>query len=228
MGRGLAWGMKSMMIAGLVCAVVGVSGCARGPTAEQRATSERERMVAMMVGSFSSAEQAKVDPENYRDIRLHMARIWPERTDGAWLYVEQAAATALDKPYRQRVYRVHAEPAAVGGGEVVVVSEVFVLPGDAVRFAGAWREPAKLAGVTPEQLTLKDGCAMLMQARPDGTFVGGTQGTLCASELRGAKYATSEATITPTGLRTWDRGFDADGKQVWGATAGGYEFRRVE
>jgi hypothetical protein len=27
---------------------------------------------------------------------------------------------------------------------------------------------------------------------------------------------------------TWDRGFDAEGKQVWGATAGGYIFRRVD
>jgi hypothetical protein len=27
-------------------------------------------------------------------------------------------------------------------------------------------------------------------------------------------------------LLTWDQGFDKDGKQVWGAVKGGYEFKR--
>ena len=46
------------------------------------------------------------------------------------------------------------------------------------------------------------------------------------SDLQGAAYAVSEAIISPQGLLTWDRGFDAAGKQVWGATKGGYDFVR--
>lgn len=211
----------------LAAGACGGSGCAGSQEAADRElVKTREAMVAMLVGSFSSAEQAKLDPENYRDIRLHTSRIWPERTDGAWLYVEQAAATSLEKPYRQRVYRVTAEPGVGEGGRVL--SEVYTLPGDPLVYAGAWREPGKLAGLTPEELLLKDGCTMYMRPERDGSFVGGTVGEGCASELRGAKYAVSEATITPRALRTWDRGYDASGKQVWGATAGGYEFRRVE
>jgi hypothetical protein len=41
---------------------------------------------------------------------------------------------------------------------------------------------------------------------------------------RGAAYATSEVTILPDRLVNWDRGFDAPGGQVSGATEGGYVF----
>jgi hypothetical protein len=42
--------------------------------------------------------------------------------------------------------------------------------------------------------------------------------------LRGAAYATSEVVIEPAILVSWDRGWNAAGEQVWGATKGGYEF----
>ena len=29
-------------------------------------------------------------------------------------------------------------------------------------------------------------------------------------------------------METWDRGFDADGKQVWGAREDSYQFRDIE
>ena len=35
-----------------------------------------------------------------------MAQIWPDSQGAIWLYVEQAVATSLDKPYRQRVYKL--------------------------------------------------------------------------------------------------------------------------
>jgi len=58
-------------------------------------------------------------------------------------------------------------------------------------------------------------------------FEGSTVGEGCGSSLRGAAYATSEVELWPTYLRTWDRGFDARGEQVWGATEGPYVFERV-
>lgn len=206
-----------------------------GAAAPARADAELDRLVAMMTGSFSSAEQAAADKDNYLDIRLHMARIWPERTDGVWIYVEQAAAGRLDRPYRQRVYRVaRAENAPAGDAgphdlapkSPAFVSEVFTLPGDAVRFAGAWQDASKLGSLTPGELTPRSGCAVWLSPEGDG-FTGGTRGGGCASDLRGASFATSQAVITPTGLRTWDRGYDAGGKQVWGAEKGPYEFKRV-
>ncbi len=177
-------------------------------------------LAAWLCGSFSSAAQHQADPENFFDIRLHMMPIWPARTDGPWIYVEQAAAEKLDQPYRQRVYRLC--PRSDG----TIESIVYELPGDPLRFAGAWRDPSILDRLTPDQLILREGCSLILRRTAAKCFVGRTAGQDCASTLRGAAYATSEATVTPDELITWDRGYDAEGRQVWGATKGGYVFRR--
>jgi len=82
---------------------------------------------------------AKADPQHFKDIRLGVARIWKARTDGIWLYVEQAAAESLDKPYRQRVYHLR----SLGDGRFQ--SEIYSLKGNPLRLAGAWRQVAPLA-----------------------------------------------------------------------------------
>lgn len=198
----------------LLAALTLASACRT--TTEPREHADLDRLVGFMIGSFDSSAQAAIDPD-YRDIHLHMARVFQERTDGCWLYVEQAVATAPEKPYRQRVYRVHEE----AGG---FVSDVYTLPGDPLRFTGTWRDPSLFQGVTVESLSLKDGCSIHLHVRPDGSFAGSTDGSMCPSELRGAKFATSKVEITQALLSSWDQGFDASGKQVWGAEKGPYQF----
>jgi hypothetical protein len=171
-------------------------------------------------GAFSSAEQSKADPENYYDIRLHMTPIWPDRTDGPWLYVEQAVAARPRMPYRQRVYRLKK------ADDGKLISEVYELPGEPLRYAGAWQDPAKLKGLTPEQLSHKSGCDVGLTKAGDGTYAGGTTGNGCPSALHGAAYASSQVKVFADRLETWDRGYDKDGKQVWGAEKGGYVFKR--
>jgi CpeT protein len=176
------------------------------------------RLVGFMTGSFSSEEQAKADPDNFRDIRLHMVPIWTSRDDGPWLYVEQAAGAMLDKPYRQRVYRLGS-----GAQAGTIESKVFELPGDPLVHAGMWKDPSHFDRVTPEELVERPGCTIVLRVESDA-FVGATRDKECISTLRGAAYATSEATIKADGMVTWDRGYDAAGKQVWGAEKGGYHF----
>jgi hypothetical protein len=53
--------------------------------------------------------------------------------DGVWLYVEQAVAEYLEKPYRQRVYHVTDQ------GEGRFASAVFSMDSP-LRFAGAFAE----------------------------------------------------------------------------------------
>lgn len=185
----------------------------------------------MMAGSFSSAEQSLVD-KDFRDIRLHMTLIWPSRTSDSekWLYVEQAMAEAQDRPYRQRIYRV-TPGTSERGGVGTLVSEVFELPGGpegALMYAGAWQTPDSMETLSPEQLSKRDGCDVVLREVVAGTFEGGTVGKACLSSLRGATYVTSKVRMDATGLVTWDQGFDASDKQVWGAVKSGYEFRRVQ
>ena len=175
-----------------------------------------------LTGSFSSQQQAAADPE-FRDIRLHIVPIWTHRPDGPWLYVEQAAAEALDKPYRQRVYRLSQT------GNDTFRSDVYLLPEPALGFAGAFAAPEPLASISPAQLILKDGCAVFLSYNPrTRAFEGGTRGQGCESNLRGAAYATSQVSVFEDRLISWDRGFDRDGQQVWGAVKGGYIFTKLD
>lgn len=209
-------------------------------------------VVALMSGTFSSEEQAKQNPE-FRPIVLHMTPIWTTfsqssigqregqqarrghglgsspRNDERWLYVEQAVTTSPEKPYRQRVYRVSpmVYTDVSGVTRIGVRSEVWELPGDPLRYAGAWRSPDPLADIGPESLSLKEGCEVLLFRAPDGAWRGSTLGDACTSTRQGASYTTSIVQIGATGLHTLDRGFDAKGTQVWGSELGAYDFRRV-
>jgi CpeT/CpcT family (DUF1001) len=208
---------------------VGLSGCTApqvepevvevAPTAAQYGP-ELTELCDWMTGSFSSAAQAVSDPEGYFDIRLEMVRIWPLRTDGIWLYVEQAAADSLDKPYRQRVYQVfETQPGTYA-------SVVYLVPGEALRFAGGFADPSLLADLRPAELELRTGCGVFL-VRSEGAFAGSTGVGTCPSSLRGAAYATSDITIAADVLTSWDRGYDFRGVQVWGATKGPYVFDKV-
>ena len=179
-----------------------------------------DRLVSWMTGSFSSEEQAQAD-SNFFDIRLEMIQIWQDRSDGKWLYVEQAAASSLDKPYRQRVYRLSRS------SDTSFESAVFTLK-NPLEFAGAWKMDDPLATITPDSLEQKDGCSIVLRKIGDEAFVGSTVEKDCPSQLRGATYATSEVTITPNEMISWDRGFDLNDQQVWGSTVGGYIFKKIK
>ncbi len=209
----------STACAGFAAAVAALSaGCSPRPAAPL--PDEAARVATLMIGAFTSAEQAARDPE-YRAVNLRVAPIWKERTDAKWVYVEQAMASSTERPYRQRVYRVSQAP------DGSIESFVLALPGDPLRYAGAWRSPQPLEDLTPGLLEPLPGCVVVLRAEGASSFRGATPGTGCVSTRDGAAYTTSEVLLTPEGIESWDRGFDASGRQVWGATSGPYRFKRV-
>lgn len=177
-----------------------------------------EALVEYMVGSFSSIEQAEKD-SNYFNIELEMVQLWKDRTDGPWLYIEQAVAESKDKPYRQRVYQLRKR------SDGKIESLVYTIP-DPLRFAGDYKKEFPLLRLTPDSLILKEGCEVVLYQADNGYFEGSTVDKNCSSDLRGASYATSEVMIDKDKMISWDRGFDESGKQVWGATDGGYIFKK--
>ncbi|MBC8426264.1 chromophore lyase CpcT/CpeT [bacterium] len=170
-------------------------------------------------GSFSSAAQAALDSD-YHEVALETVRIWPMNEDGVWLYVEQADAAARDKPYRQRIYHLSRR------NEIIIVNEIYRLPDDAAMI-GAWQDPSRFDALAPADLTVKEGCGVELERTNEWTFAGSTKERDCASELQGATYATSEISITPSWIESWDRGYDENGEQVWGAEKGPYRFVKL-
>lgn len=176
-----------------------------------------DSLLSWMDGDFSSERQARFDT-TYLHIELHMKRIWVDRTDGGWFYVEQALASRPDAPYRQRVYHVNRVE------EGMFESVIYELP-DPNGAIGAWQNPDLLDNLSPEELQLRRGCEVYLQATGE-SFIGRTHGTACRSDLQGASYATTEVEIRAQGMLSWDRGWSAIDEQVWGATKGGYVFLR--
>lgn len=175
------------------------------------------KVANMMQGKFSSEKQAENDSLFY-DIRLNIVPIWENRTDAKWMYVEQALATMQDKPYRQRIYKL----SELKDG--YFESAVYTLE-DPLRFVGQGDEIEKL---DPDSLTLRIGCSVFLKKVSKKRYEGGTAENTCESNMRGASYASSEVILTPKYLLSWDRGFDTQGKQVWGAETGGYMFRKIK
>jgi hypothetical protein len=209
-------------LAALTALVLGALACGCSSTAapKDEHAIDWEVLKSSMMGRFSSRDQSKADPGNYQDVRLVMTQIWPTRDDGLWLYVEQAVATDTARPYRQRVYRL--VPETNGSFRTTV----FNLPGDPLRFSDGTGAPHGLEALSIEDLSPRSGCDLVLRTQPNGSFAGGTEGKDCPNELKGAKYSTSAVKISPNTIVAWDRGFDAQGKQVWGATKGGYVFKR--
>jgi Protein of unknown function (DUF1001). len=186
------------------------------PSFGQKRTKEIDliRLYDMMQGEFSSALQAAED-SSYFDISLIMTGMWENRP-GYWLYVEQALATSIEKPYRQRVYQL-----LDNNGRIE--SRVYTIP-NGERYFGAWKDVRKLDQLTIDSLELRDGCSIFLEKINKYEFAGSTLNKSCESNLKGASYATSIVSIYKDMIISWDRGFDKNDHQVWGAEKGGYIF----
>ena len=176
---------------------------------------ELQEFATMLIGEFNSKDQANQD-STYFNIHLSMSRIWDADTKAIWLYVEQAMDDKREKPYRQRVYKL---------GQLekdVFTSDIYTIVNQE-RFIGLQNNKEKNELLTPDMIELKQGCTVILK-KTDGIYIGGTDADKCPSDLRGASYATTKIIMSGNMLESWDQGFDKSGKQVWGATKGGYRF----
>jgi len=171
-----------------------------------------------MSGSYNSGLQASQDSAFF-DISLEMHPIWTDNFPGKYLYVEQAVTAAKDRPYRQRVYELE----EVDGG---FISRVYELP-DPERVIGAYTAGHAIwKTISPDQLIIREGCDVIMKQVGTDHYKGSTIDKNCLSTLRGASYATSSVELTKKGITSWDRGYNDQDEQVWGAVKSGYIFLR--
>jgi CpeT protein len=202
----------------------------RSASATAATDSELERLASWMTGSFDTFAQVAADlatGTSYTHLRAVM-HIVPADVTGLdappgsrLFYVEQAAADAADKPYRQRVY-------LLARREGVLSNRIYRIanPADLV---GAVTHPELLARLTADRLTPEEGCDVIWTRVSDALYTGitGLNGS-CKTTWRGADHAVSQVMLTPISITSLDQGFDADGKHVWGPRAGtvGHVFAR--
>jgi len=176
-----------------------------------------DQLHKMMIGSYNSAAQAASD-STYYDITLHMYPIWPDDMSAKWLYVEQTVTANPDKPYRQRVYKLKTN------ADESISSYVYTLD-NPDEYIGKWKTPEYFDSKEKSILTIREGCEVIMRKNGKG-YKGSTRNKTCGSTMRGATYASSVVTLDSKMVSSWDQGFDAEDKQVWGATEGPYIFKK--
>ena len=179
-----------------------------------------QELAAWLEGSYSSQARARTSPAEFSDLRLRIRRIWAQRSDGLWLYFEEARPERPAVPVRQRVYCVHSQ------GIARARVDVYALPEPALWHA-ALKNPQRLAHLSPADLKLRTGCALDL-FRQTQAWVGGTRGRACQPPFPGTAYATSILRIFEERLEIWERGFDQLGKQVWGPKSGANVFEKIE
>lgn len=174
-----------------------------------------EQVAYAIAGSYSSAEQAKAD-SSYLAMELEVVRIWHKRKDGAWLYVEQAHADNKEKPVGQWMYRLSQVNDSTFTWDMLSIR-------NALEFRGAYAETAGLLSLSIDSLERREGCTITLHKRGQ-LYVGSSKERQCTSTQGDAAYASTEVVLTNKRLVIWERGWNAEGKQVWGGEVGGYVY----
>jgi len=189
-----------------------------GNDAATEMAAQEETLTDWLAGTFDTSAQEQTD-RRFFNISLKGCRVdAPDFGDNV-LYIEQASADSLTRPYRQRLYVISA------GDDGTLTSVIYALnnPGDVIGLCDA----NDSVTFTEADVKLREGCEVYLEWMGD-KFVGSTGGKACSSTLGGAAYATSEVEIEEDRITSWDRGYDADDVQVWGAEAGAYVFLRQD
>lgn len=190
------------------------------PAKKAKSTDYSSALATSMTGTFTNEKQVKKDT-SFFNIVLQMYPIWQDRKGENWLYIERAFTKTPENPYLQRIYKIEK------AGDNIYRNIIYTLsnPKD---FIGKWNTPKAFNALSPDQLILKDDCAVYLKKLSKNYYHGSTKIGTCINTLRGANYATSEVEVFKNKIVSWDRGYDDDGKQVWGAVESGYVFNRIE
>lgn len=208
---------------------------AHGDTSGLPLEQQVEAVATRLEGVMSTAAQASANPKA-PDVRMTTCRVtWADggkasqgnaivlyqgtsQNNTIVLYQEQALSNDLTKPYRQRFLELSASPVSQS-----VRSRSFK-PAQPT----AWINLCDKAAVDRIVQTPDLGIAVcsVFLRRSGDDYIGNTPVDGCPANVRGAVRIKNHIVLRSIGMDTWDRGFDAAGKQVWGAKAESYQFRR--
>jgi CpeT protein len=174
-----------------------------------------------MAGDFSNYKQSSRYPTLYAHIHVFFRPLPFSFFSGIGFYSEQVYDYDLWSPYRQGVHRF------IDRGNNIYI-ENFALD-DAIRFAGAAREPSILKTIAPESLRPRCNCGMVFE-RQDNCFIGRVEGDQCLIPKNGLQtYLVSEVEVTASTWSSLDRGFDINThQQVWGSDHGAFQFTKSQ
>lgn len=215
------WSMGLWLTSGITLAGWAIAPALAEPEAPDPAVAA---VAQLLEGVMDTTQQAATNPKapsvRMTTCQIAIAPPAPRRGPAIFLYQEQALTTKLDQPYRQRILKLQS------GATANAVESLSFKPAQPKPLIGLCNRPPAQR-VMPVTAIGDPVCSVLLTPQADTTrFLGKTPGTGCPANYRGATRITNEIELFVAGMNTWDRGFDASGKQVWGARSEAYQFRR--
>jgi hypothetical protein len=186
-----------------------------------------QEVVSHLVGVMATSAQAQSTPKA-PDVRMTTctvkvidgsAEFEAEAINSVFLYQEQALSKNLTQPYRQRFLEI--KPL----GEQKQVASIAFKPPTPATWTGLCQQPEEKRILHFNDLGTAS-CRVFLERQSDSNeYVGETPPEGCPIDYRGAVKVTNRIILHQTGMDTWDRGFDAEGNQVWGAKEEPYQYR---
>ncbi|XHX78132.1 MAG: chromophore lyase CpcT/CpeT [Stenomitos frigidus ULC029] len=187
---------------------------------EQQADAVASRLEGVMDTSAQALANVKAPNVRMITCRVRLTTEAELQHHSIFLYQEQSLENKLSNPYRQRFLQI--SPSAYSQS---VRSRSFK-PATPTAWINFCAKPESERTIQTRDLGTVV-CSVFLKLSGDA-YVGNTPADGCPGNVRGAVRIKNHIVLRTIGMDTWDRGFDAAGKQVWGATAESYQFRRSQ
>ncbi|MBP0002047.1 MAG: chromophore lyase CpcT/CpeT [Cyanobacteria bacterium SID2] len=179
-----------------------------------------DEVAAFLIGAMDSSVQAMFD-RGAPDVRIVTCNVEVPDGDSSarYLYQEQALSLRLGRPYRQRFLKLF--PIEDGNG----VASLAFRPENTEQWVGLCDRPREQRNVQFEEFG--DAICQLNLYRDGEIYRGATPESGCPTNYGGAVRITNTVELSEATMETWDRGFDENGMQVWGAEDRSDQFRDI-
>lgn len=178
----------------------------------------------MLTGTWKTEKPVQaVDGSSSIDIVMAVVPVAIDGLPNA-LYVESARADAMQIPYRQSILQLYHSKGKV---RMRTLDPHSIAAQNGIgAWVGMWAAKDLLPNLTRYVSATDFIGTMDMVLTPGEGECKGQTPYAYPTASGGAVEMTSEISVTRDTFKTGDRGFDAEGKEVWGAPKGGYVFKR--
>lgn len=181
-----------------------------------------QRFTAVLEGDYSNEAQYKND-SRYAHVILHIRRIWKERSDAHWYYLEQYPNGLPEEPYVQTIFGVQTM-----GPDSLRLSR-YIIPNER-EYLGAWKQKKPLRDLRPSELKALPSCDVFLEKAERTHFVGSTTGNDCSYFflVDGADYSVTRMDISHDAIQLDTEMFTNDGTKVFGKDTDAYIYEPLQ
>ncbi len=187
---------------------------------------ELHNLVALLIGEFSNKEQAEND-SSFTHLNLINIRIWKDKP-GYWIYSEVSDAKGDHHIYNQTILnyeRLDSSTIKSTSYKIISAKDHSV---DLNNIEFSERPSTKLFDrLTLDSLEIKTGCQVYFKKKTSTIYSGKTNKGSCNSSIDYIDYIMSTYVVSKDKISIWTKGYNNNGKQVWGKIKGPYKYKRT-